>query len=281
MVHDLDFLQHPERTAREIRRDYPRLAAAHARRADRVLVPSDYTAREVTRLLRVPPSRISVCPPGPPAWTVQPRGFDPGGYLLCVGALEPRKNVIGLLTAYARLLADGVCVPRLVLAGGPGMDSERCLAAIAQPPLAGHVSHIGYIADADRQRIYTGARALVVPSFEEGFGMPVLEAMSLGVPVIASARGALPDLVGDAGWLIDPDDPRSLADALAESSHDLCLARTRSERGLARAAEFSWRHTAHAVRRTFAESVRARMAPAGERQPFPTSLVSRPTDHRP
>jgi glycosyltransferase involved in cell wall biosynthesis len=282
MIHDLDFLRHPERTTREIRRDYPRLSAEHARRADRVIVPSTYTACEVRRVLRVPLSRISVCPPGPPDWSDPAAGFDPDGYLLFIGSLDPRKNVMGLLAAYGRLLRDGAPVPRLLLAGNCDTDAERCLTAIARPPFAGRVSHIGYIHESDRQRIYSGARALILPSFEEGFGMPALEAMSLGVPVIASDRGGLRDLVGDAGRLIDPEDERSLADALAEVSIDLDLARRLSERGRVRSREYSWPSTADAVQRACAETIRARRAAAIEElQLFRTPLTSRQTDRKP
>jgi glycosyltransferase involved in cell wall biosynthesis len=283
MVHDLDFLAHPERTVREIRRDYPRLAAAHACRADRVIVPSHYTAREVTRLLRVPPSRVAVCPPGLPEWADEARGFAPNGYWLFVGALEPRKNVMGLLAVYEQLLRRRFPVPPpLVLAGAGGADAERCLAAIARPPLAGHVQHIGYFAGCERQRVYAGARALVLPSLDEGFGMPALEAMSLGVPVIVSARGALPELVGDAGLVFDPADERSFAYALTRLLTDEELARTLSSRGRTRAAHFSWRRTAEAVQQAFTVAMRTRRAAVQteEAQSFPLSLTSRFTNRR-
>jgi glycosyltransferase involved in cell wall biosynthesis len=121
-----------------------------------------------------------------------------------------------------------------------------------------------------------------LPSFEEGFGMPALEAMSLGVPVIASDRGGLRDLVGDAGRLIDPEDERSLADALAEVSIDLDLARRLSERGRVRSREYSWPSTADAVQRACAETIRARRAAAIEElQLFRTPLTSRQTDRKP
>jgi len=253
MIHDLDFLAHPERTHREIRRDYPALVGAHARRADRVVTPSGYTKREVATQLGVPLGAITVCPPGHPTWTAPVKGFDPNGYILFVGTIEPRKNIGGLIAAYKHLLETHPDAPPLVLAGTATPGAAAWLDQIAQPPLAGRVRHLGYVDGGRRQDLYAGARALIIPSFDEGFGMPALEAMSLGIPVIASARGALPELVGDAGMLIDPDDGRSIAAVMAALSTDLELAHRLSRRGLRRANAYSWRQAAETMHRVFAD----------------------------
>jgi glycosyltransferase involved in cell wall biosynthesis len=258
MVHDLDFLDHPERTRREIRRDYPRLARAHTQRASRVIVPSRYTADEVVRRLSVQRDNIVVCPPGVPEWREEPRGSSATGYVLFMGTLEPRKNVGALLDAYARFLGRRPTAPMLVLAGGAGPEAQPWLDAMTRPPLAGHVEHLGYITERDRQRVYAGARLLVVPSYEEGFGMPALEAMSLGIPVIASDRGALPELLGDAGVFIDPDDAESLAAALDRVLTDADLAAAMSVRGRERSRGFLWTDTAKAVRQAFHEAIEDR-----------------------
>jgi glycosyltransferase involved in cell wall biosynthesis len=261
-IHDIDFLRRPERTQRAIRRDYPRLAALHARRADRVIVPSQYTAREVSQVLGVPPAQISLCPPGAPQWRdpiagrTTPARHD--GYVLFMGTLEPRKNVSLLLAAYERLLARRVSVPKLVLAGSAGPEARAWLDALSRPPLAGHVEHIGYVTEEDRQRVYSGARMLVLPSFNEGFGMPVLEAMSLGIPVIVSDRGALPELVGDAGLLVSPESEDSLASAVERLLTDDRLIETLTQRGRERARQFDWHQTARAIHRAFEEAVDAR-----------------------
>ena len=260
MIHDLDFLQHPERTHREIRRDYPRLARAHAKRADAIVVPSEYTSHEVQQAFGVDRDRIFVCPPGIPEWQGASRQYDRNGYLLFLGTLEPRKNVPGLLTAYSRLLERSPRTPRLVLAGRAGSGAAEVINRISQPPLSGHVEHYGYVPDADRKQLFAGARALVLPSLEEGFGMPALEAMSLGIPVVATNRGALPELVGDAGLLVDPTQPASMMDALERVLRDDTLADTLAQRGLARASGYSWRHTGAAVRRAFTEAVRRAMS---------------------
>jgi glycosyltransferase involved in cell wall biosynthesis len=256
MVHDLDFLRHPEHTQREIRRDYPRLAGPHARRAGRVIVPSQYTASEVVGRLGVPRQRVAVCPPGAPEWRVPVQGHSaPDGYVLFMGTLEPRKNLDGLLEAYRRLLARRPNAPKLVLAGKADGEAQRWLDAIARPPLVGHVEYLGYVSEHDRQRVYTDARLLVLPSYEEGFGMPVLEAMSLGVPVIAANRGALPELVGDAGILIDPDDAESIVAAFDRLLSDDRFAGGMSRLGLERSRHFRWRRTAQAVHQAFQEAL--------------------------
>lgn len=242
-VHDLNFLDHPERTRAEIRRDYPALARAHARQADQVIVVSRFTAGEVERRLGVPADRISVCSPGAPSW--EPRTTEPSdGYVLFFGTLEPRKNVGGLLDAYEILARRGKTRTPLVLAGKATAEAAAWLARIGRPPLEGLVRHIGYVDPAHRRALYEGAVALVQPSFEEGFGLPVLEAMATGVPVIAANRGALPEVAGDAATLVDPTAPEAIADALDRLIDDAEARAAASARGLARARLFTWDATA-------------------------------------
>jgi glycosyltransferase involved in cell wall biosynthesis len=256
MIHDLDFLRHPERTHREIRRDYPRLARQHARRAGRLIVPSKYTAADVVQQFGVPPNRIAVCPPGAPEWRepVRPR-LATDGYILFMGTLEQRKNIGGLLDAYRLLRARRHNAPKLVLAGTAGADAQLWLDAIGRPPLAGHVEYVGYLPDHERQRVYAGARLLVLPSYDEGFGMPALEAMSLGIPVVGTNRGAVPELIGDAGLLIDPGDVESIVTALDRLLTDDDLAQALGWRGLERSQGFRWADTARAVHVAFQHAV--------------------------
>lgn len=248
-IHDLYFLTHPERTRAEVRRDYPALARDHAHRADRIIVPSRFTAGEVERHLGVPADRISVCPHGGPGWT--PRASAPrGGYILFFGTLEPRKNVSGLLDAYQQLIGapkGGLHVPGLLLAGKATEAAGPWLERIAKPPLAGRVRHLGYVDPARRRELYEGAALLVQPSFEEGFGFPVLEAMTLGVPVVAANRGALPEVLGGAGTLVDPDDPDQIAAAIKHLLDDETAAAASAARGVNRSRQFDWRQTARQV----------------------------------
>ena len=255
-IHDLSFLTHPDRTRAEIRRDYPALARAHAHRADAIIVPSAYTGGDVERLLGVPRERIVVCSPGAPAWT--PRAAAPkNGYVLFFGTLEPRKNVGGLLDAYERL-AGSPGVAELVLAGKATDEARPWLDRLTRPPLRGVVRHIGYVDPRDRRALYEGARLLVQPSFDEGFGIPVLEAMSLGVPVVAANRGSLPQVVGDAGPLVDPEDPPAIANAIARLLSDDAYAAACAAKGLVRAHTFRWDETANRVYDTYRQAIARR-----------------------
>jgi alpha-1,3-rhamnosyl/mannosyltransferase len=256
-IHDLDFLEHPERTRAEIRRDYPALARAHAAQADRVVAVSRHTAEAVTRQLGVPASRISIVSPVAPDWPR--RSHEPApGYVLFMGTLEPRKNVGVLLDAYASLVARDSRVPRLVLAGHATPDAAPWLAQAGSAPLAGHVDVRGYVPAADRRAVYEGALALVMPSHHEGFGIPALEAMTLGVPVIVASRGALPEVTGDASLQFDPADAGALASALRRVIDDAALRATMRERGFSRAAAYGAAAMASATREAWALAIEAR-----------------------
>lgn len=257
-VHDLFFLSDPSSTRAEVRRDYAALAASHARRADAVVTSTEHGRRLVTEQLGVPADRVYVCRAGAPAW--QSLGRAPNvprdGCILFVGTLEPRKNVGALLDAYTRLLERRPSAPPLVIAGRETPDAAEWLRRIAAPPLAGHVSRLGYVADADRERLYAGARVLVLPSLDEGFGLTALEAMSAGIPVVASTRGSLPEVVGDAGTLVEPEDVEALAAAIERLVDDDRFATSRAEAGLARAATFTWESAAATLRQAYADAVR-------------------------
>ena len=252
-VHDLDFLDHPERTRAEIRRDYPALAPSAVRAVDHVLVNSPHTAREVERRLSVNPERITIATPGAPPWAG--RQDEPeSGYLLFFGTLEPRKNLGLLLDAYASLVAAMPGAPRLVLAGGVPPEAAGLVARTMEPPLAGRVEVRGYIAPEDRQQLYAGALALIIPSHAEGFGIPALEAMTLGVPVVAANRGALPELVGDAGELFEPEASR-LLDVLQRLLTDRDLRQRMRRAGWRRAREYSWAESARRAREAWSRAI--------------------------
>ena len=206
-IHDLDFLDHPERTTREIRRDYTRLARRHATRADRIIVPSRYTAEQVERRLGVPAGRISLCVPGAPGWPARSR-LPADGYLLFVGTLGERKNLGTLLRAYGQIVErrEGRA-PELLLAGRSTIEGDALLREVQRSSMAGKVRHLGYVPEERKKALLEGAMLLVVPSLDEGFGLPALEAMQLGVPVVAADRGALPEVVGPTGVLVDPENP--------------------------------------------------------------------------
>ena len=242
-IYDLDFLDHPERTSAEIRRDYAPLVASHAARADLVVTISRHSAAQIADRLRVPSDRLVICRPGSPPWT---RREEPSttGPILFVGTIEPRKNVGVLLRAYARVVEGRPQVPPLVLAGRAGHGSEDVLRGLREAPLAGRVRHLGYVDEGTRRSLFEQASMVIVPSLEEGFGLPALEAMSAGVPVIASRRGALPEVVGDAGILVDAEDDVAFAAAIDALLADPARRRSHADAGVARARGFTWEESA-------------------------------------
>jgi len=177
-----------------------------------------------------------------------------------MGTLEPRKNVGVLLRAYARLIARMPSPPALVLAGPATDAAAQWLKEISEPPLAGHVQHLGYVRPERRYELYCDASMLVLPSHLEGFGLPVLEAMTVGVPVIVSRRGALPEVAGDAGVLIEPDDDVGLAAAMQRYLDDPSAAAAASARGIARARQYSWDASAAALYGAYSDAVSRRRA---------------------
>jgi glycosyltransferase involved in cell wall biosynthesis len=257
-IHDLYFLDRPDQTAAEIRRDYATLARQHAREADGVIVVSDYTRAAVIERLGVDPGRITVCLAGAPAW---PRRPEPAarGPILFIGTLEPRKNLPGLLKAYARLLDEWPEAPDLVIAGRVTPFASRLPAA----DLAGLTSRVrfpGYVGEDEKRRLYHEALMLVVPSFDEGFGHPALEAMTLGLPVVASRRGGLSEVLGDAGRYVDPDDPASIADGMRTVAQDPALRSRMADEGVQRAATFRWGASAERVIEAYRNAIAQRRA---------------------
>jgi glycosyltransferase involved in cell wall biosynthesis len=259
-VYDLDFLDHPGRTRAEIRRDYPALAASHAQRADLVVVISEHTAREVRNRLGVPADRIVLCRPGAPPASAAPRA-DRSGPILFVGTIEPRKNLPTLFAAYEALVAGNPAAPPLILAGSAVEQSDEILGGLrARAAIAGRVEYRGYVSDAERQALYASASMLVLPSFNEGFGMPAVEAMQAGVPVVASTGGALPEVVGAAGITVDPADVAGFATAMERLLADPAERQRRTEAGREQARLFSWTASAETLLEAYRESFARRAA---------------------
>jgi glycosyltransferase involved in cell wall biosynthesis len=259
-IHDLHFLTHPERSEREIRRDFPALVRDHAQRADQIVVSSNYARRQVQERLGVPGDRVRLCEPGPPPWAAavheSRRGRGQRSHLLFIGTVEPRKNLRGLLAAYGQLRQQSPAVPDLVIAGGVRESARHELAVLSSPILSGHVQVRGYVGDEERRQLYRDAAMLLLPSFDEGFGLPVLEAMACGVPVVVSNRGSLPEVAGGAASPVEPEDVDGLC---AEMSRllDPSAAAAAIDAGLARAAQYSWQACAAATRQAYAAAVAA------------------------
>lgn len=252
-VHDLNFLLYPQFQTPDSLRYYAGNIRAAVREADHILAVSRSASDDLGNLLGVPAEKITVQPEGVtpdfrplPVQEVQGtlrRLNLPATYLLFVGTLEPRKNLTGLLEAYHTLLGDSAVLP-LVVVGQRGWLYEPIFEKAAELGLGEHVRWCENVTPADLPAVYNGAAALVLPSFYEGFGLPALEAMACGIPTVVSKRGALPEVVGDTGLMIDPDRPDSLVEALRCILTDSELRQRSSQSGLMRAAMFTWQRSA-------------------------------------
>jgi glycosyltransferase involved in cell wall biosynthesis len=258
-VCDLFFLDHPETTRAEIRRDYAALVRGHARRAEAVLAISETTARDVAEKLAVPEDRIVVihagvderflangAPPGESSGSNGGSGGGSGGerpYLLAVATEEPRKNLPRLLEAVALLGARG-WDGRLVLAGGPGLDTPNLHEAIGRLGLGTRVTRLGYVGPEALPSLYRRARALVLPSLWEGFGLPLLEAMASGIPIVASDIPVHREVAAEAAVFAPAEDAGGLAEAIEDVWFDDSLRSRLVGCGRERVAAFSWEASA-------------------------------------
>lgn len=253
-IHDLSVLRHPEWHPADRVRWYERELTASLPRSAHFISVSEFTRREMVEILGLEPERITAIPLGARAafvprpaervraWLAE-RGW-PATYLLFVGTMEPRKNVAGLLAAYARLPSEHRRRFPLLIAGASGWGTRPLEAEIEAAGLADQVRTLGYVADEDLCWLYAGARALVWPTFYEGFGLPPLECMATGTPVITSNVASLPEVVGDAGLLVNAHDLEGFTEAMRRVLEDVDLAAELSRRGLARSEVFTWEQCA-------------------------------------
>lgn len=251
-IHDLHFLHYPTFQTAASLRYYRDQIAASVQRADHILAQTEGTRQEIISLLNVPSEKITVHLLGVhPAFqaldtqqvhNVLSHYEIAAGYLLFVGTIEPRKNLTGMIRAYQRLKSRRVSTPPLVIVGQKGWHADDVVDSIAN---AGKTVHwLDNVPFADLPAFYNGARALVLPSFHEGFGLPAVEAMACGTPVVVSARGSLPEVVGDAGVYIDPDDVDAIAHGIETLLSDDALYQQLQVAGRQRASLFSWQKTA-------------------------------------
>jgi glycosyltransferase involved in cell wall biosynthesis len=248
-VHDLTAVHFPELCTPDVRR-YPHLLRRALDRGAWVHAVSDFVAAEVVRELGAPPERVRAVPnggpdPGPAGDPAAGRALAGGErYVLTLATVEPRKDHPTLVRAFASdALAGPLADVRLVLAGPDGWGTEALQAALARSPAAARVTRLGWVDDASRADLLAGAAVLAYPSRYEGFGLPPLEAMAAGVPVVATAAGAVPEVVGDAAVLVPPGDADGLAAGLAQVLLDDGRADDLRRRGRARLAAFDWDRT--------------------------------------
>ena len=256
-IHDLSFEHLPETFKRRSRVQLRLTVRRTARAAAHVIAPSEYTRRDLIETYGLDPGRVSVVPlaaaphfrpVGDAAEVARVRArYGIGGeYVLAVGSIQPRKNLARLVRAYADLRrARGRSnLPQLVLVGRQAWLYGETLRAVEESGARDSIILTGYVSEGDLPALYTGALCFAYPSFFEGFGLPPLEAMRCGAPVLAGGLTSLPEVVGDAGLLVDPLDTGAIASALARLIDDEALRRELRERGLDRARSFDWRHTA-------------------------------------
>lgn len=243
---------HPEERVRLMQRDMP----PAIERADHIIVISDATKEALQKWFNVASERITTTylaadprfHPRPQETLIPqlgPLGLSPGAYLLCVGTLEPRKNLGTLFSAYAALPDALRRRFPLVVAGMRGWHTDQLMHDASKLLEKDELRLLGYVADETIPALYAGAAAFAYPSRYEGFGLPALEAMASGVPVLTSNRTSLPEVVGKTGLMTDPDDVDGMRECLHQLLEDRIYAERLGYQGLERAATFSWDRCAH------------------------------------
>ncbi len=256
-VHDLTFLHYPDYLTADSRRYYNDQIQWAVEHADHILTVSESARQDLIQMLNVTPEKITVQPHGVDHQRYRP--MDSGsvndalkpfgistGYFLFVGTIEPRKNLDGLLTAYAALQEQHPDAPELVLIGKRGWLADQLIERIRNSV---HVRWLDQVTDADLPVFYNGAGALILPSFYEGFGLPALEAMACGTLPVVSDRSSLPEVVGEVGIQIQPDDPDNITDAMKQVMNaDESWLQAQREAAIRRAATFTWERSAQIAR---------------------------------
>ena len=268
-LHDLSCFDHPETHPAERVEIMHRELPPAIERVDHIIVISEATRRAVAQRFGVPDSRMTVTllaahpnfAPRPAASlqaALAKLDLQPGGYLLSVGTLEPRKNLTTLFQAYSALPDSLRQRYPLAVVGMPGWHTDQLMSSARQLVERGELRFLGYVDDAVLPLLYAGAAAFAYPSRYEGFGLPPLEAMASGVPVLVSDVTSLPEVVGDAGVRVGPDDVDAMRDGLRRLLEDRDYAAQLAQQGLARAQGFSWEKCARETRAVYDHVLRAR-----------------------
>jgi glycosyltransferase involved in cell wall biosynthesis len=254
-VHDLSWIRHPETHPKDRLNAMSRYFPRSLEQAVAIVTDCEFVKRELVEVFGVDPSRVRAVALGvSPAFrphsalacsdVLARHGLDYGRYFLSVGTLEPRKNIPTLVDAFSRLPAEVQARCPLVMVGMRGWLTSSIEKKMRPLVDKGLIKLLGYIADEQMPMLYSAAAAFVFPSLYEGFGLPPLEAMACGVPVIVSNSSSLPEVVGDAGVSVEPMDVDSISEAMRRVQQDRQFADELSGRGIARALDFTWRRTA-------------------------------------
>jgi glycosyltransferase involved in cell wall biosynthesis len=256
-IHDLAFEHLPETFTRRGAFQLKLTVRRTARRAARIATVSEYSRQDLLRTYGLAPEKVAVTYNGlEPQFTPTPQSADEAetirrqfgisrDFLLAVGSLQPRKNLVRLIRAYARLRAEQPDFQlQLVIVGRKLWLHHEIFAEVARQPWAPDVVLTGYVADEDLPPLYRAARVFVYPSLFEGFGLPPLEALACGTPVVTSNNSSLPEVVGAAALTVDPQDETALAEAICQATHDAELRARLRAAGLERAKLFTWQAAA-------------------------------------
>jgi glycosyltransferase involved in cell wall biosynthesis len=256
-IHDLSFEHLPETFKRRSRTQLRLTVRRSARRAARIISLSEHARRDIIETYGITAERVSAIPLAAPSNFAPVHdnrelqrvrhnyGID-GDYILSVGSIQPRKNLARLVKAYASLRGNKSAdkLPKLVLVGKCGWLYDETLRALDETGVKDSVVLTGYVPQADLPALYSGALCFVYPSYFEGFGLPPLEAMKCGAPVIVGNKTSLPEVVGDAALAVDPFDVEAIASAMKKVIESSALRNELSIKGQARAEAFDWRETA-------------------------------------
>ncbi len=256
-IHDLSFEHLPQTFKWRSRKQLRITVRRSAREAAQLIALSEHARNDIIATYRVSPEKVSVIPLAAPAHfrpvsdeqelqrVRQTYGIE-GDYILTVGAIQPRKNLSRLVAAYSRLrwVRPEGKLPKLVLVGKCAWLYDETLRTIKELEVSNSAILTGYVPEADLPALYSGALCFVYPSYFEGFGLPPLEAMKCGAPVVVGNQTSLPEVVGDAGLLVDPFDVEDIASAIQTVITDSDLRAQLRVKGLERAKLFDWRETA-------------------------------------
>ena len=252
MIHDLSFEHIPETFKRRSWMQMRLTVRRTARSASHILTDSEYSRQDILRTYRLPPERVTTTPlaassrfePVNDRGVLDKYGIS-GDYILAVGSIQPRKNIARLIRGYSRMLSQhSDNAPRLVIVGKRAWLFEDTIRAAAVSSANDKILFTGYVPESDLAALYTGALCFAYPSYFEGFGIPLLEAMRCGTPTITSDRTCFPEVVGDASLIIDPFDEESIAAGLWRMISDAALREQLRSRGFVQSSLFDWRQTA-------------------------------------
>lgn len=269
-IHDLAFEHLPETFTRRGSLQLKLTVRRTAQKAARIATVSEYSRQDLLRTYKLPPEKVAVTYNGvEPHFTPQAQFNEVAeikqqfgiarDYLLAVGSLQPRKNLVRLIRAYAKLRAESESFsPQLVIVGRKLWLAEEIFAEVRRQRWAEDVILTGYVSDNDLPKLYRQATAFVYPSLFEGFGLPPVEAMACGTPVITSDVSSLPEVTGRAALLIDPKNQTSIESALLQIMRDQELRAEMRERGIEQAKKFTWQAAAEKTLQLYQESFEAR-----------------------